>query len=429
MLVFALAVAEANAADATSRWWKGNTHTHTFWTDGNDYPEVIADWYKRQGYHFLGLSDHNGLQDTERWMDLAGRPYNIPDRPTHAEILHKYLERFGEDWVETREAGGKREVRLKRHDEYAPLLEEPGRFLLLPSEEISADPIHLNATNLRSAIEPVKDLGTTDLRRILREGADRVMAQRQSTGQPMFLTVNHPVPLVLKALADVDNARFFEIYNAGSNLQLRGLERAWDIALTQRAERAQPPLFGIATDDSHQYQLQGPGHQNPGGGWVMVRAANLAPGDLVRAMEAGDFYASSGVTLQSLERDDRGISLRIDAEPDVTYTTRFIGTRKGHLPPAQVAGSEEFRPYRGGAPVLLWRGDVGEVLAEVEGAEARYVFAGDELYVRAVIVSSRQKGGGLVPGTPETAWVQPVFARTNSDHHVAAGDERRRAIR
>ena len=29
------------------RWWKGNIHTHSLWSDGNDFPEMIADWYKQ----------------------------------------------------------------------------------------------------------------------------------------------------------------------------------------------------------------------------------------------------------------------------------------------------------------------------------------------------------------------------------------------
>src|SRR5205814_702981 len=33
--------------DSGPRWWKGNLHTHSFWSDGDDFPEMIADWYKR----------------------------------------------------------------------------------------------------------------------------------------------------------------------------------------------------------------------------------------------------------------------------------------------------------------------------------------------------------------------------------------------
>src|SRR5690606_33248974 len=40
-------------------WWKGNLHTHTLWSDADQFPEVSADWYHSHGYHFLQLSDHN----------------------------------------------------------------------------------------------------------------------------------------------------------------------------------------------------------------------------------------------------------------------------------------------------------------------------------------------------------------------------------
>src|SRR5688500_11044930 len=58
-------------ADAHPRWWKGNLHTHTLWSDGNDFPEMVADWYRENGYNFLALSDHNTLSQGQRWVKLA----------------------------------------------------------------------------------------------------------------------------------------------------------------------------------------------------------------------------------------------------------------------------------------------------------------------------------------------------------------------
>jgi hypothetical protein len=31
---------------ASGRWWKGNNHTDTLWSDGNAAPEQVADWYR-----------------------------------------------------------------------------------------------------------------------------------------------------------------------------------------------------------------------------------------------------------------------------------------------------------------------------------------------------------------------------------------------
>ena len=42
---------EPVTAHAEPRWVKGNLHTHSLWSDGNDYPEMIVDWYARNGYH------------------------------------------------------------------------------------------------------------------------------------------------------------------------------------------------------------------------------------------------------------------------------------------------------------------------------------------------------------------------------------------
>ena len=64
-------------AAAEPRWFKGNLHTHSLWSDGDDYPEMIADWYARHGYHFLALSDHNVLA---RGRMAQRRPSRTPDQ-------------------------------------------------------------------------------------------------------------------------------------------------------------------------------------------------------------------------------------------------------------------------------------------------------------------------------------------------------------
>jgi len=55
------------------RWWKGNLHTHSLWSDGDQFPEVVVDWYVRHGYQFLALSDHNVLLRGDRLRVQAFR--------------------------------------------------------------------------------------------------------------------------------------------------------------------------------------------------------------------------------------------------------------------------------------------------------------------------------------------------------------------
>ena len=56
-LVAGTASAQSSAADSVKaenvRWYKGNLHTHSLWSDGNDFPEMICQWYKSHGYHPL----------------------------------------------------------------------------------------------------------------------------------------------------------------------------------------------------------------------------------------------------------------------------------------------------------------------------------------------------------------------------------------
>ena len=48
-------------AMSTDKWFKGNIHTHTTESDGDAAPEKVVSWYRRHGYDFLVLSDHNHL--------------------------------------------------------------------------------------------------------------------------------------------------------------------------------------------------------------------------------------------------------------------------------------------------------------------------------------------------------------------------------
>ena len=75
-------------------WWKGNTHTHTWWSDGDSPPESVAGWYRERDYNFLVLSDHNRMQEGEFW-------YRV-DTDAKREALKQYREKFGDDWVERR---------------------------------------------------------------------------------------------------------------------------------------------------------------------------------------------------------------------------------------------------------------------------------------------------------------------------------------
>jgi hypothetical protein len=73
----------------------------------------------------------------------------------------------------------------------------------------------------------------------------------------------------------------------------------------------------------------------------MVRSRFLTPEHLIDALRNGDFYSSTGVSVESIETSDESLSIRIRPEDGVTYRTQFIGTRKGYAPSSEpVMGRE-----------------------------------------------------------------------------------------
>ena len=406
------------AADAQSpsaapgRWWRGNLHTHTLWSDGTDYPEMVVDWYKTNGYHFLALSDHNTLQQGTKWLTIGTEKGE--------QLVHRYLQRFGARWVEQQIGQDYHKVRLKTLPEFRRLFEEPERFLLIQSEEISdyftnetgkAD-VHVNATNLRTLIRPPGGHSVLDM---LQRSVNAVLAQRHWTGQPMFPHINHPNfswSVTAEDLMQVQGERFFEVYNGHPAVHNNGdglhpsTDRLWDIALTFRLTQFHlGPLFGLAVDDAHQFHHYSRSNSNPGRGWVMVRAPHLTVDGIIRALEAGDFYASTGVKLRDVQRGARQISVAIEPEAGVTYLTQFIGTRRGFDPTSEPSPP----PPGGGLPVSRrYSEDLGVVLAEVAGTTSSYTLRGDEIYVRAKVISSKPKAGAVSAREKEMAWVQPL---------------------
>ncbi len=391
------------------RWWKGNLHAHSFWSDGDDFPESILDWYKTNGYHFVALSDHNVMQVHQRWIAVSSE--------TRKHSLEKYRARFGDSWVEMRTVTNQLQVRLKTLPEFTRLLEHRGRFLVIPGEEITASyklqPIHINATNLREELKPQKGTSVVD---VIQLNLDAILEQRRRTGQPILPHINHPNfgwAITGEELMQVRGQTFFEVYNGHPSVHNEGdehhasLERMWDVALAFRLSQLKlGALYGLAVDDSHHYHQLAGTNSNPGRGWVMVRSARLDAASLIAAMEAGDFYASSGVVLSEVKRTSRDLSLEIQAEPGVRYKTEFIGTLKGFDPTSRPGPRPTNSIY---AVTRLYTEQIGTVLAVSEGTKARYQLSGDELYVRARVTSTKPKPNAFGTNETERAWTQPLM--------------------
>jgi hypothetical protein len=269
-----LASAQATGAATATRWYKGNTHTHTLNSDGDSSPDDVARWYREHGYRFLVLSDHNFLTSVDGINALMGA------------------------------------------DE---------QFLLIPGEEITDrvgnKPIHVNGLAVERLVQPQG--GATVVEAIQRD-IDAILAAR---GVPHLNHPNFGWAVTAEDIRQLRNDRLFEIYNGHPLVNLGGgggmpsLEEMWDVVLSSGKL-----LYGLATDDAHHFKRPGdPRASTPGHGWVVVRAPRLGAREILAALERGDFYASTGVELADVQVSPARYTLRFVPEPSSRYTTRFIG--------------------------------------------------------------------------------------------------------
>jgi len=318
-LLIGLAITPSAQEKQTLRWYKGNTHTHTVNSDGDSTPDEVVRWYREHGYNFLVLSDHNYLTEIDGLNAVHGAA---------------------------------------------------GKFIVIKGEEVSDEfqkkPIHINGLNVKQVVEAQHGDSVAGVIQ------NNVNAIRRVEGVPH---VNHPNfhwAIGANDIKAVKNLRLFEIYNGHPQVNnlggggAPGLEAMWDDILS-----AGMVLYGIAVDDAHNFKTPGDKTKStPGHGWVMVRAASLGATELLQALERGDFYASTGVTLRDYAASKNEIKIDIAEETQARskYTVQFIGR---------------------------W----GKILKEVTTNPAVYTFNGDESYVRAKITESNGK----------MAWTQPVF--------------------
>ena len=370
---------------AKQTWHKGNLHTHSLWSDGDDFPEMIIQWYKDNDYQFIALSDHNTIGDSEFW-------YEIREREVKNKTLEKYQNRFG-DWVETKMDSGKTLVRLKTFEEFRSKLQVPDSFLVIKSEEVTSSfekkPIHINVSNIVEKIDPIRGTSVLD---VMQRTLDAVHEQRKRLKTPMFAHINHPnfgYGISADDLKQLNGERFFEVYNGHPAVNNEGddmhidTETMWDLVNIHYLNKGKPLLFGIATDDSHRYHSFSSEDSNTGRGWVMVNCKKLASEDIISAMEKGDFYASTGVHLKKLFTDKKQIEIEVDPEFGVIYEIIFIGYQKGAE-------------------------DVVE-LKKVIGKSASYTFKKEDVFVRVRINSDAKKDNPIIKDETKKAWTQPFL--------------------
>jgi hypothetical protein len=265
----------AQSPAGVERWYKGNTHTHTLNTDGQDVPYDVAKWYREHRYNFVVITDHEYITDIEPLNALLGRT---------------------------------------------------GSFLVISGQEVTdsseGKPVHANGLGLTKVVMPSK-LGTRV--EALQKNIDNI---RAAGGIPQLNHPNFGWALSSAEIKQLKGLRLMEIYNGHplvNNLGGGGLpsaEAIWDELLT-----AGMLIYGIGDDDIHQLRSKGEAIEAlPGQAWIYVRARELSSGAILSAIDNGDFYSSTGVELAEYRAGRDEVSIKIKATNYSRYRIQFIGS-------------------------------------------------------------------------------------------------------
>lgn len=426
----------------TKRWFRGNLHMHTQWSDGSPMPEWAIDWYREKGYNFLCTSDHNTFQsdalqfdawcgackppedkslfegETSRWKECGKAGWG---RLTKAD-LKQTAEKFGDDSIRSKKDGERKLYRLKTFDELCQQFEKPGEFLLIPGFEQTGRSkngrdVHMNFINVRDFFPYHAGETTTEtIAANFADGRERF----RSNAEPYLFTLNHPIwrfyDVEPQTLIDLPEVRQFELNNNGLTFEKHPEgwtpEKFWDIVNAFRVSAGAPLLLATGTDDNHRYK------RIPPKAWMMVLSEKLAFPSLFDAIDRGESYTSNGLDFEQItfDRNAKTLFVRVKADAQTRYRIDFFGTKKNFdrtkreiLIPAD---AEKKSPER---TIGRWSDDIGVVLKTVEGMDASYTLDADDLYVRARISTITETPVYQDAGRGDSllfpaAWTQPFSA-------------------
>jgi hypothetical protein len=256
----------ALSAGAELHWYRGNLHTHTTESDGDSSPADVVRWYREHGYDFLVISDHNRVTAV--------------------------------------------------HDD---------KLLLIPGEEVTdrfaKKPLHVNAIGITKVVVPQHGDSIVST---LQHDVDAV---REAGG---IAEINHPNfgwAFTHLEMNQVSGFTLLEIASGHPHVNMQGggrvasVEIMWDGLLHTGKH-----VYAVAVDDAHYFHCDAKvdDYSPPGKGWIMVHAENLDQKSIMDAIARGDFYASTGVTLDSIDFDGKEIHVKVHPDGDAQYRTSIV---------------------------------------------------------------------------------------------------------
>ena len=231
--------------------YKACLHSHTTLSDGYHSPERMKEIYKERGYHILSITDHGKLVDhsalsDDDFMMLTGIEY----------------------WV----GGGDAKIGdRERAMEFNLFAKDPHNTSL---ECFAAKPKEFSLEYMQFVIDTANANG-------------------------FLVSLNHPICSYLNTdfIRQLDGLMSLEIYN--QDAILCGVNE-YGLTMYEELLCHGKPWCCVASDDSHGT----PSLAYPAQGFVMIKADELKYEKIIAALEAGNFYASTGPIIEEIYVED-----------------------------------------------------------------------------------------------------------------------------
>jgi len=185
----------------TFHWYKGNTHTHTLNSDGDSAPDDVVRWYRKHGYRFLVITDHDYFTNVDGLNAMIGAEEQF--------IVIKGIE---------------------------------------ASYEVDLKSVHINGLNPAQYILPQE---STSVVETIKKNVDAI---RSAGGVPHINHPNYRWSITADDLKQITNCKLFELFSGHPRINnyggggLPSVEEIWDEVLS-----SEKLIYGLAVDDAHRY--------------------------------------------------------------------------------------------------------------------------------------------------------------------------------
>ena len=281
--------------DSAKGFYKGNMHCHSTLSDGKMTPEELKEFYKARGYSFLAITDHDHINDNSYLNDadfitITSGEFAIKEFPEQSTLVNQ-------------------KMKCAHFNFYA---KDPHNTAVP-----WWSPVYDKYSKGERREKIMKEYDRGYQRRYSAEGVNELVSMANAAGY--FVSYNHPRWSLenYKQYSGYEGFWAVEIYN--NACQMGGIYE-YDINVHDDFLRDGKKIFVTNGDDSH-------GEKTCGAAFVCVNAEALTYENIIDALLAGNFYASTGPKIEELYFEDGKLYVKCSEAAMISFSTE--GRRHG----------------------------------------------------------------------------------------------------